>query len=577
MRESVGRAPTLTAALLAAVFSVGSATPAAANVGLDARPRATGLGVTAAAPTVAKASSSKAGGAKKPAPKAKAAPKKAAPKGKAKAKTVARATPAKRSAPTAPVYVAIGAEAPLAHPLETAKGPAELAAAKIEALLRGPLKVGTTSVYVADATSGDTLFSVAPDKPLNPASNVKLLSTATALDLLGADYRYSTRVIGPSPDDDGVIAGDVYLRGTYDPTLTASGIRELAAALAARGVRRLTGDVLIGDVPTRDGIYRAGMNVNIKAGELGKPAIATVAAGYDLIEVDVSGTKTRKKRGALTFAHETVKGSDGRTRVKLTVKGPIGRGRSADHWISFDTLRAHHAAHLLRAALRSHGVEVTGDVRVAAFDDFVATSSAAGDLPDALAEHTSEPLAAIVAQVNKRSINWLADRVIMTAAAARFDEAPSMDRAVAAMHEWLGAQADAERADEVVVDTGSGLSYRTQFSARNIVNVLRRAGGYGDDVTPPMAEAYRQSLSIAGVDGTLRHRFGKGSRGLVRGKTGTLSTVIALSGFVEVDPTGRWRSPWSPTATRAGPSSTCAAPTNSWWRRWSSTCVPPRR
>ena len=176
-------------------------------------------------------------------------------------------------------------------------------------------------------------------------------------------------------------------------------------------------------------------------------------------------------------------------------------------------------------------------MRIGAFDEFVASTIAAGALPEPLAEHSSDTLAAIVAQVNKRSINWLADRVIMTAAAARYDEAPTMARAVAAMHEWLGAQVDAtDDGDDVVVDTGSGLSYRTQFSTRHIVNVLRRAGGYGHEVTPLMGVAYRDSLSIAGVDGTLRHRFGKGSRGLVRGKTGTLSTVIALSGFVEVDP-----------------------------------------
>ena len=530
MRDLVLRAPTFAALMLVATASTQLVdTPsvvAAVSSKAKAKPKP-------AAKVAAKA---------KPKAKVTAKPKATASKSKAKPKAKPTKAKAKPRVPAAPVFVAIG-DAPAVgpHTLAATSTPAERAAAKIEALYQGPLAQGRTSIYVADAATGETLFAVEPDRPVNPASNVKLLSTAAALDLLGADYRYPTRVIGTPADSAGVVHGGVYLRGSYDPTLTGAGVRELGAQLAASGVRRVDGDVVIGDVGTRDGLYRAGVSVTITAGALGKPAVATLPAGYDLVEVDVRATKTRKKRGSLQFRQESFTDDDGHARVRLIVSGPIGRNRSAEHYISFDTLRAHHAAHLLRASLRQAGVEVTGDVRVGDFDAFVASRTSADALPEPLAEHLSEPLAAIVAQVNKRSINWLADRVIMTAAAARYDEAPSMSRAIEAMHGWLDEQAGVEpgagpETDGIFVDTGSGLSHRTQFSARHIVNVLRRAGGYQDGDVPASAPAYLASLSIAGVDGTLRRRLqGATVRGRVRAKTGTLASVTTLAGFAGTD------------------------------------------
>src|SRR6185503_14155775 len=111
--------------------------------------------------------------------------------------------------------------------------PEETTAAQIQRLLRGPLlRNGVTGLFVADARTGETLFSVNADDPLNPASNVKMISTATALELLGPDFRYPTRLLGATPDG-GAVRGDVYLLGSYDPTLTAADLDNIASAVAA--------------------------------------------------------------------------------------------------------------------------------------------------------------------------------------------------------------------------------------------------------------------------------------------------------------------------------------------------------
>jgi len=413
--------------------------------------------------------------------------------------------------------------------------PAERTADAIDQLLQGPLRYGTTGFYVVDAATGRELFAMHPDDPLNPASNVKLVSTATALDLLGPDFRYTTRLLGPSPDRNGAVTGDVYLNGTYDPTLAVGGLDELAHAVASRGVRRISGDLVVGSTSTRDGIYRASVHVAVAAGPVGQPPTITVGPASDFVVVvnDATTGKRAKVKGRLDVSSKLVE-RDGHTRMQITVSGAIGKGKSIHRYLATKE-RALFTAHLVRAALTDAGVEVVGDVHVAELDAFVEAANRAGHLPIVLGERASAPLADIVAQVNKRSINWLSDRIIATAAALTADEQPSMAHGVDAMYAWLDQAAGVGRTD-AVLDSGSGLSYRTELSPRQLVKALRFATGADaptDAHRAACATAFRHSLSIAGVDGTLRGRFHSPLRGRVIGKTGTLTGVIALSGLLE--------------------------------------------
>ena len=111
-----------------------------------------------------------------------------------------------------------------------------------------------------------------------------------------------------------------------------------------------------------------------------------------------------------------------------------------------------------------------------------------------------------------------------------------MDVALDAMYGWLARHTHASK-DDVVVDTGSGLSYHTRITAHELVSVVRSAAGFDGGGDPALARAWTDSLAVAGRDGTLTRRFRTPDvRGRIRGKTGTLSTVIALSGVLDVDP-----------------------------------------
>ncbi len=441
----------------------------------------------------------------------------------------ARVEIAVKAGPMRPGREVVGRrEEPLTSEEDTAK--------QIEKLLRGPLRYTNTGLYVADARTGDPLFAVNADDPLNCASNVKMISTATALELMGPQFKYATRLLGPEPDATGTIHGNVYLLGTWDPTLVAADLDELGAQLAARGVKALDGNVVVGADPMRDGLFRAVVPIDIKAGAPGEAPTATAPAGFDLVTFKITA-KTAKaiQRPKLTYTAVTTTDSAGHLRVELTIAGTLGKG-GATTYALVTKERTADAAHAVRAALRAHQIAVTGDIAVAELGDFVGDSVGKGALPSELARHESATLAEIVTKVNKWSINWLADRVIMTTTALARRETPSMDHALEAMYAWLARHPKVDKAD-ALLDTGSGLSYRTRVTARELVGVVRSAAGFSSDSDAQASQAWLGSLSIAGMDGTLSRRFRSPDiRGHIHAKTGTLSNVIAISGVLDFDP-----------------------------------------
>jgi serine-type D-Ala-D-Ala carboxypeptidase/endopeptidase (penicillin-binding protein 4) len=412
----------------------------------------------------------------------------------------------------------------------------EETAESIQKLLRGPvLRRGITGLFVADARTGEPLFAVNATDPLNPASNVKLISTATALELLGPDFRYPTRVLGPAPEG-AIIKGDVYLLGSYDPTLTASDLSEIAASMARAGVTAIDGSIAVGSDPTRDGIYRSIIPIDIVAGEPGQPPTATTPVDYKLVDLEITATTAKRaQRPRLTYKTEVLANPAGFPRIKLTIGGTIGKG-SATTYPLWTKQRTANAAYAMIAALAAQGITVSGEIKVVELGDFVGDTVLKGGLPVELGRHESPPLADIVRRVNKWSVNWLADRVIMTAAALAKHDQPSMELALDAMYNWLARHPHVAK-DAVKIDTGSGLSYRTQLTTTDLVSIVRSAGGFNGETDARVAQAWLSSLAISATDGTLRGRFkNTNAAGRIHGKTGTLSTAIAISGILDIDP-----------------------------------------
>jgi D-alanyl-D-alanine carboxypeptidase/D-alanyl-D-alanine-endopeptidase (penicillin-binding protein 4) len=414
--------------------------------------------------------------------------------------------------------------------------PLEETAAQIQKLLRGPiLRRGVTGLFVVDAKTGEPLFAVNADDPLNPASNVKMISTATALELLGATFRYPTRVLGPEPTA-GTVRGDVYLFGSYDPTLAVGDFDQIASQIAARGIKQIDGNVIIGGDETRDGIYRANVPLQITAGEPGAAPSVNLPTGFDLVTIKVLATTAGRPQPARLFYRSTISTTpSGQPHILLTIGGTIGQGGKVDYQLPTKQ-RTATAVYSLISALRARSIHVTGTMKTMELGEFVAAAAARGAMPVELGRHESEPVANIVERINKWSINWLADRLIITAAALARRQVPSMELALEAMYAWLDRHPHLPKSS-LLIDTGSGLSYHTQISPHELVSVVRSAGGYAGDSDPAASRAWLRSLSIAGLDGTLQHRFRNTDiRGRIIGKTGSLSNAIALSGILDIDP-----------------------------------------
>ncbi|HEU5058548.1 MAG TPA: D-alanyl-D-alanine carboxypeptidase/D-alanyl-D-alanine-endopeptidase [Kofleriaceae bacterium] len=459
---------------------------------------------------------------------------------------------------------------PRARTASTAPGPESFLREALDSIWAGRiLRRGVTAVYVVDARTGEDIYAVHADDKINPASNVKLVSTATVLDLLGPTWRYTTRLFGPALDGAGVARGHVYLRGNADPTFATAHIEDLARAAVASGLERVEGDVILSEHLLRDTLSSPRIAITVTAGGVNKPPTVTFEPNLPYIQVHVDAKTINRRRARLAVDTEllpsaseaaaaAVAAAPGTaprpapavdpaaaaadayegSRLLIRVSGTIRQGKSYTYHRSV-RLRSTFTGHLLRAALRAAGVEVTGRVRLAEFDAYTAEAAAGGWLPVELARHRSKSVEELVARVNKRSTNWLADRLLMTAG-AEYDGGgpPSMKKGVEAMHRWL--EKTGVEPEDVVLDTGSGLSHKTQITARHLVTVLRAAAGFTSTVTQPKSlldpSIYLRSLAVGGVDGTLRGRFrGDGLKGQVVAKTGTLRDSVALSGFVSND------------------------------------------
>ncbi|WP_053205797.1 D-alanyl-D-alanine carboxypeptidase/D-alanyl-D-alanine endopeptidase [Jiangella muralis] len=420
-------------------------------------------------------------------------------------------------------------------------------AADLDAILDDPrLDGGQASVVVRDAATGETLYEHDGDQRLMPASNEKLLTSAVALDVLGPDHTFATTVATAGQRTGPILRGDVYLRGTGDPTLLASDYADLAAQLAADGVRVVSGRVLADDTwfddvrlgndwmwddeayyyaapvsaltvaPDTD--YDAGsVIVNVDPGAAaGAPAVVTLTPHTDA--VTIVNEATTGTRNAVSVEREHGTG-------RIVVSGTVAAGGSgASEWASVEE-PTDYAADVFVKALAAEGVRVTGGIGRG-----VTPSGAT-----VVAEHESMPLSELMVPFLKLSNNGHAEVLIK-----------AMGREVSGAGTWSAGLAvlRAELAD-YGVDTatvanrdGSGLSRRNLIPAAELADLLVAAQDR------PWFDAWYEALPIAGasdrmVGGTLRSRMaGTSAAGNVHAKTGSLTGASALSGYVD-DADGR--------------------------------------
>lgn len=388
---------------------------------------------------------------------------------------------------------------------------------------------------------------------MNPASGAKLLSTAAALHALGPEHTFVTRVLGRHEGD---VARDVVLVAAGDPSLEGDDLDALAQALAARGVRRIDGGLVIDishfagestppafDAKSTDAGYRpevpafavdsgAFFATVSPARKLGDPVRVTTSLVAPSLLVDNSATTVAGKA-----IHELViearAAPGGRTR--LVVSGKLGKDAKPQGVKKRLADPARVAADLFARALARHAIDLDGRAHLHPSGDPELDRAHARRLSaevraglSVLAQVTSQPLAEDVARINTTSNNFMAEALFKQLGVAGSPTAPTgpatWDRAAERTSAALTALGLPPDGFEII--NGSGLYDGTKVSAAAMTRLLQLEAA---DTAP--ARAFRESLAVAGRSGTLRARLKK-LAGKVSGKTGTLDDALSLSGYV---------------------------------------------
>jgi D-alanyl-D-alanine carboxypeptidase/D-alanyl-D-alanine-endopeptidase (penicillin-binding protein 4) len=427
---------------------------------------------------------------------------------------------------------------------------------------RPELAAAYWGIEVRSLATGRTLYALNAGKAFRPASALKLVTTAAGLDAYGPEARLRTTLETASRlDGKGRILGDVYLVGRGDPNLSARFSKEhpaaafeaMAEALVAAGVRRIEGRLVghegafVGDRrgsswTWEDLAWGYGTEVSalsfadnlveatLKPGErIGDPAVLDLVPDAGCLSV-VSSVTTAEARvapagpgtdGAPEAADElTLLREPGSNDVRLTGRLPLGGAWSGRLAVADP---ASCAAAVFASVLEAKGIRVVSGV---------ATSRA--PLPDGarvLAAYEGVPMAQVIQVVNKESQNLHAEMLLRLVGLKLKGEGSAARGREATMEivQRLGVEdAGWELAD------GSGLARTDLLTPHGVVALLAAMDRH------PHAAAFRDSLAIAGVDGTLEKRMrGTPAEKRVLAKTGSLQQANTLAGYVTTTRGGR--------------------------------------
>jgi D-alanyl-D-alanine carboxypeptidase/D-alanyl-D-alanine-endopeptidase (penicillin-binding protein 4) len=403
------------------------------------------------------------------------------------------------------------------------------------ALQRARVPEASLAVVVQEAGSGQTLLSHQARQPVNPASLAKLLTTYAALDLLGPAWTWATPVAFGGPVRDGVLEGDLFVKGSGDPRLVVERVWQMLRRIQQAGVREIRGDIVLDRsafaAPENgpadfDGEAWRPHNVQADALLLNFHAstwnfVPDPARGVARVFRDTDGPGAPERsvtlasgpcddwRGALKA--QPAPPAEGGWRFAGAY--PAACGEQA--WPLADPDPSGYGARLVAAIWRELGGRLQGRVREGRLS---AEARASFEL-------RSPPLAEVVRDINKFSNNVMAQQLFLTLALQRQPGPPaSAEAARETLRRWVAERIGEPGPGELVIDNGSGLSRQARVTAQWLAHLLQHA--WSSPVMPELVS----SLPVSGLDGTMRRS--RASPGRAHLKTGSLRDVAGLAGYV---------------------------------------------
>ncbi len=395
-------------------------------------------------------------------------------------------------------------------------------AGSVDDLIAGSGLSGKVGFVVADAKTGEVLESRNPLLSMPPASVTKAVTTLYALDRLGPDYRFQTRIMITGPVVNGRVEGDLYLVGGGDPTLDSDGLGLLAKGLKEAGVLSIDGKAYVHSAALP---YQKEIDPG-QPDHLGyNPSLSGLNLNYNrvffewkrqtdgfAITMDARALKYRPRvqmstmtvvdRRAPVFTMKSTKAKDEWTVAKHAL------GKRGGRWLPVRQPDI-YAAEVFHTIARSHGIDLPG---------FKTTSNLPGGT--VIATQQSEALTTILRSMMKYSTNLIAEAAGVTASGKRGSSPANLRASGKMMSDWVKADSGAKHAKFV---DHSGLGDDSRISAKDMVRILAKSGWDG-----PLHRLMK--------DIPFRDDKGKPIKGHpveVRAKTGTLNFVSALAGYVE--------------------------------------------
>lgn len=402
-----------------------------------------------------------------------------------------------------------------------------------------------SSVIVRQADTNRIVYQYRSDQGITPASNVKVLTATTALEVLGKDYTFKTDVLTNGAVTNGVLNGHLYLRGTGDPTLLESDVQGLAKQLREAGIHSVTGHIVADDTwfdtqRLSPGIYKSdetyyyaaqisaltlSPNKDYDAGTTivtatpttnGRPATVTLTPHTDIVKV-INRTRTVPKNARNTV---TMSRQQGTNNIIVSGNAPINSG-SKRQWVTVANPTA-YTADVFKLALAKQGVKLSKEARVTR-----------GKTPidaNLLASKESMSLYYLMMPFMKYSNNAHANILAKSMGRAVYNEG-SLNAGLRVMKETLAKSGI--NSNGIYLEDGSGMSHNNKIPSEKISEVLFAAQ------SKEWYPAFERSLPVAGINdrmlgGTLRDRLTSPLvKGKVLAKTGSLNRTDSLSGYVK--------------------------------------------
>ena len=391
-------------------------------------------------------------------------------------------------------------------------------------------------IYIKEISpSGRIVASINKDTPKTPASVIKVLSTYSSVLKLGFNHKWPTKFyIAGTLDKNGVLNGDLVVKGFGDPTFSTRNLKTIVVRIISKGIKHISGDIVIDRSYFNVGEKNnSGFDEYTYSPYNAMPDAMMINERVSTICIVPNKNRVNKKtpdesykvinkltrvdapcKGKYTFVGARVDKNSASPTVFLQGKVSKKCGKINVCKVITKPYKTFHYA--LKAMLKKYGVEVGGTMRLE-------------EVPSGAKEiftHYSKTLEKIVSKTAKKSNNLYARHLLLYMGAKEYGAPSTLEKGRKAVEKIL-RRYGAIKSKDLTLDNGCGLSHDAKISAKLLSDVLEHA-------YKKFGQKWMNTLSIAGVDGTIKKRFrGTVVKNRAWMKTGTLNRVKNISGYVK--------------------------------------------